>query len=166
MAKIGRTRGSVEYKHENISAVLNELGLPWLPGYVPHSNYQKALLDAIERYLTQHPAHSRACPAPPKATTRLPSVFVDPPIRTADEPIPDRLRYLVRKFDPVERDLRNRSPGKAGESFVVDLERRQLTEADHPDLARKVRWVSDEDGDGAGYDILSFASGRSRARTD
>jgi hypothetical protein len=27
---------------------------------------------------------------------------------------------------------------------------------DRPDLARKVRWVSQEDGDGAGYDILSF----------
>ena len=31
------------------------------------------------------------------------------------------------------------------------------------DLARKVRWVSDEDGDGAGYDIASFApDGRPR----
>lgn len=164
MAKIGRTRGSVEYKHENISAVLNELGLPWIPGYKPHSNYQKALLDAIERYLTQHPAIVESVPPSPTATTPLSTVFVDPPVRTAgNEPIPDRLRYLIRKFDPVERDRRNRSLGKAGESFVVDLERRQLTEADHPDLARKVRWVADEDGDGAGYDILSFdQDGRAR----
>ena len=44
----------------------------------------------------------------------------------------------------------------AGESFVVDLERRQLSEADQPDLARRVRWISVEDGDGAGYDVLSF----------
>ncbi|MGB5092459.1 MAG: DUF3883 domain-containing protein, partial [Parvibaculum sp.] len=28
--------------------------------------------------------------------------------------------------------------------------------SERPDLARKVRWVSEEDGDGAGYDILSF----------
>ena len=27
-ARIGRTHGSVEYKHQNISAVLNKLGLP------------------------------------------------------------------------------------------------------------------------------------------
>ena len=31
------------------------------------------------------------------------------------------------------------------------------------DLARKVRWVSEEDGDGAGYDIASFGpDGRAR----
>jgi hypothetical protein len=164
MAKIGRTRGSVEYKHENISAVLDKLGLPWLPGYVPHSNYQKALLDAIERYLTQHPTILEPAPISPTATPPLSTVFVDPPFSTAsNEPIPDRLRYLVRKFDPVERDRRNRLLGKAGESFVVDLERRQLMEADQSDLARKVRWVADEDGDGAGYDILSFhQDGRER----
>src|ERR1019366_7473109 len=71
-------------------------------------------------------------------------------------PVPDRLRSLVRKFDPVERDYRNRFLGKAGESFVLDLERRLLAGAARADLARKVRWVAAEDGDGAGYDILSF----------
>lgn len=65
----------------------------------------------------------------------------------------------MRKFDPVERDHRNRSLGKAGEAFVVDLERARLEEADRMDLARKVRWVSEEDGDGAGYDVLSFDPG-------
>ena len=58
----------------------------------------------------------------------------------------------------MERDYRNRSLGKAGEEFVVDLERRQLIGADRPDLARKIRWVAAEDGDGAGYDVLSFDS--------
>jgi len=164
MARIGRTRGSVEYKHENISAVLNELGMPWILGYKPRSNYQNAILDAIDRYLTHHPAILESVPTTsPTTTTPLSTVFVDPPVRASGhEPIPDRLRYLVRKFDPVERDLRNRSLGRAGESFVVDLERRQLTETDHPDLARKVRWVAAED-DGAGYDILSFGpDGRAR----
>lgn len=32
-----------------------------------------------------------------------------------------------------------------------------LRSAGRDDLARKVRWVSEEDGDGAGYDIASFA---------
>lgn len=31
-----------------------------------------------------------------------------------------------------------------------------LTRAGRADLARDVRWVSQEDGDGAGYDIASF----------
>jgi hypothetical protein len=56
----------------------------------------------------------------------------------------------------VERDRLNRSLGSAGEEFVVDLERRQLTEVGCTDLARKVRWVAAEDGDGTGYDVLSF----------
>jgi len=38
------------------------------------------------------------------------------------------LRRLIAKFDPVERDLRNRALGRAGEEFVVELERRQLAD--------------------------------------
>jgi Domain of unknown function (DUF3883) len=63
----------------------------------------------------------------------------------------------------VERDHRNRSLGQAGEEFVVDVERGKLTTASRPDLARKVRWIAAEDGDGAGYDVLSFdLAGRER----
>ena len=58
--------------------------------------------------------------------------------------IPDRLRHLVRKFDPVERDYRNRTLGKAGERFVLDLDRRRLTQAGRVDLAERVRWVAAE----------------------
>jgi Domain of unknown function (DUF3883) len=84
-------------------------------------------------------------------------IFVARPSLTlTNEAIPERLRRLIRKFDPVERDHRNRSLGHAGEEFVVDLERRLLAEADRADLARRVRWVAEEDGDGAGYDVLSF----------
>jgi hypothetical protein len=31
-----------------------------------------------------------------------------------------------------------------------------LTAAKRSDLARRIRWVASEDGDGAGYDVLSF----------
>lgn len=157
MARIGRTHRSIEFKHQNISAVLDELGMPWIPGYIPKRNYQSAIFDAIDRYLTQHQAILDRVSAPPTLAVAPATVFVDAPVLAANAgPIPDRLRRLVQKFDPVERDYRNRSLGKAGESFVVDLERRQLAEADRADLARKVRWVAAEDGDGAGYDILSF----------
>jgi hypothetical protein len=53
---------------------------------------------------------------------------------------------LVRKFDPVERDFRNRSLGKAGEEMVFTFERQHLTAQGRADLARKVRWVSQEVG--------------------
>ena len=156
MARIGRTHRSVEFKHQNISAVLDELGMPWISGYKPKSNYQSAIFGAIDRYLTQHPEILESVTTSLIVPTIPSVVFVDPPKLAAVKGPPDALQRLARKFDPVERDYRNRSLGKAGESFVVDLERNQLARADRPDLARKVRWVSAEDGDGAGYDVLSF----------
>jgi hypothetical protein len=155
MAQIGRTHRSVEFKHQNISAVLDELGMPWIPGYKPKRNYQNAIFDAIDRYLTKHPATLEPAPVMRPAPALPSEIFVPPPAITA-EPVPERLRRLVQKFDPLERDHRNHLLGRAGECFVVELEKRHLTDADRPDLARKVRWISAEDGDGAGYDVLSF----------
>jgi hypothetical protein len=157
MARIGRTHRSVEFKHQNISAVLDELGMPWIPGYKPKRNYQNAIFGAIDRYLTAHPNILEALPASPAVPPLSSEIFVDPPPLAAfDAQIPEGLRHLVRKFDPVERDHLNRSLGRAGEEFVVDLERRRLIGGDRPDLAGRVRWVAAEDGDGAGYDVLSF----------
>src|SRR5437879_4808395 len=47
-----RSRGSIERKHQNISAVLQKLGLPWIFGYKPLPNYQNALIAGIERHLS------------------------------------------------------------------------------------------------------------------
>jgi hypothetical protein len=164
MNQIGRTHRSVEFKHQNISAVMDELGLPWIPGYKPKRNYQNAIFDAIDRYLTKHTGILEPIALSPNVLRSTSEVFVEPPpLRSIDRPIPERLRQLVRKFDPVERDHRNRSLGKAGEEFVIDLERRRLTEVDRADLARKIRWTAVEEGDGAGFDIMSFdPSGRER----
>jgi hypothetical protein len=119
MAKIGRTHRAVEFKHQNISAVLDELGMPWIPGYKPKSNYQNAIFGAIDRYLTKHPGILESVRVLQKAPLVPSGVFVDPPILAAvDDPMPGALKRLIRKFDPVERDHRNRSLGKAGESFV------------------------------------------------
>jgi hypothetical protein len=157
MARIGRSHRSVEFKHQNISAVLDELGMPWIKGYRPKLNYQNAIFDAIDRYLTQHPLITPDVSSQTEDAIQSLSVFVEAPIPSAiTDAIPARLRRLVRKFDPVERDHRNRALGKAGEEFVLEIERRRLVEADRSDLARKVRWVAAEDGDGAGYDVLSF----------
>lgn len=163
MAQIGRTHRSVEFKHQNISAVLDELGMPWIPGYIPKRNYQGAIFDAIDRYLSKHRDLMERVPSvlPDKATDE---VFVSPPVLRADQPaLPGELTRLVQKFDPMERDHRNRALGKAGEAFVVHLERRRLETAERLDLARQVRWVAEEVGDGAGFDVLSFdLSGQQR----
>lgn len=164
MARIGRTHRSVEFKHQNISAVLDELGLPWIRGYIPKRNYQGAIFDAIERYLMGSPEILYRTPAAALPPTPASAIFVPAPVpEVAPEPIPKRLRQLVRKFDPVERDYRNRALGSAGEKYVLELERRRLNEANRPELAQCVRWVAREEGDGAGYDVLSFDdSGQAR----
>jgi len=164
MAQIGRTHRSIEFKHQNISAVLDELGMPWIPGYIPKRNYQKAIFGAIDRYLSRRPAILESVPATPPAPPLPDAIFVIPPaLLPASEPMIEPLVRLVRKFDPGERDFRNRLLGKAGEEFVVNLERSRLTGANRSDLAQKVRWVAAEDGDGAGYDVRSFdVAGRER----
>src|SRR5262245_20106583 len=70
-------------------------------------------------YQTEHPAVLDRVPSSPTVAVPPATVFVEVPVLSAHaEPIPDRLRRLVQKFDPVERDYGNRSLGKASESFV------------------------------------------------
>ena len=76
MAQIGRTHRSVEFKHQNISAVMDELGMPWIPGYKPKRNYQNAIFDAIDRYLTKNPGILEPAQTVPLAPVE---VFVAPP---------------------------------------------------------------------------------------
>jgi Domain of unknown function (DUF3883) len=157
MEQIGRTHRSVEFKHQNISAVLEEMGLPWITGYKPKRNYQASIFAAIDRYLSsdQDIAYSQL---PPRvlAVADDAVTFVDAPKLEVPSDRPWQLERLLKKFDPVERDRHNRSLGRAGEEFVLELERKKFTKLERPDLLKKIRWVSAEDGDGAGYDILSF----------
>jgi len=160
---IDRTEGSIEFKHQNISAVLLKLGLPRITGYVPAANYQKAIIPAIDRYLSLHPLALH----PERVVEGLSErqgLFVDkpPPLLPITPPKQDMER-LIRKFNPVERDFRNRKLGREGEELVFHFERERLQQLDRPDLAKKIRWISEELGDGAGYDILSFdTKGRER----
>lgn len=164
MQQIGRTHRSVEFKHQNISAVLEEMGLPWIVGYKPKRNYQASIFGAIDRYLSSNEEvvyHQ----LPPKVLSVADdgAAFVDAPRLELQPTRPWQLERLVRKFDPVERDLRNRSLGRAGEEFILEIEKRKLEKSQRPDLLKKIRWVSQDEGDGAGYDILSFEpDGRER----
>ena len=65
---------------------------------------------------------------------------------------------IAQKFDVAGRDARNRALGRAGEERILHHELLTLKMAGQDSLARKVRWVSEEDGDGAGYDIHSFVT--------
>ena len=156
-----RSKGSIEFKHQNISAVLSKLGYPWIIGYKPMFNFQSALLDGIERYLSaSEPTIAGELPAnsPVHGVSESPTIFFEPAPTVAAEVAPESvtMHRLIQKFDPAARDARNRALGKQGEERILRYEREALISLGQGDLARKVRWVAEEDGDGAGYDILSF----------
>lgn len=158
---IGRSKKSIEYKHMNISAVLERLGLPRIKGYAPLANFQSSLIAAIERRLATDPWTQAVSTdvAPNGAVHSRPSLWIGPAptVSPEDRKTTDALERLVRKFDPAERDARNRHLGRNGEELVFHHECESLMAAGREDLARKVEWTSQERGDGAGYDIASFA---------
>jgi hypothetical protein len=45
-----RTAAAIEFKHQNISAAMLDLGPPYIRGYKPRGNYQAALTTAIQRH--------------------------------------------------------------------------------------------------------------------
>ena len=155
----GRSHGSVEYKHQNISAVLERLSMPWIEGYKPMANFQASLIDGVERYLLR-PEFKLSAPvraAPMGFEDQSALLFELPPQLTpASTQEPEFLQRLVRKFDPAKQDARNRALGKQGEERIFLSEQIRLRAANRYNLAKKVRWVSEVEGDGAGYDILSF----------
>lgn len=158
---VGRGRGSIEYKHQNISAVLMGLGKAWIPGYNPAFNYQASLEDAVARWLAHRPGWfaGRKDTATMSKIREAGILRIDTAPALRNIPPPDeseQLARLARRFNVAERDHRNRQLGHAGEERVFQHEQETLRYAGRDDLAQKVRWVSVKDGHGLGYDILSF----------
>lgn len=165
---VGRSRTSIEYKHQNISAVLKGLGEDWIPGYKPAFNFQITLVDSVLRWLKNHPTWlSRRPPyLSVPGLNEAAQLWLGPPPTYSNQPPPAGLSQMLaiaKKFDVAGRDEQNRALGKAGEELVFSYERSLLVGAGRSDLARRVRWVSEDDGDGTGYDISSYEpDGRSR----
>lgn len=155
-----RSRQSIDFKYRNISAVLEELSSPWLPGYAPARHFQTPLLNAVEDFIARDSDRVLVAPEPIFEVAETASVYVGPPPPLEQSPRkrPDALERLIRKFDPAARDDRNRTLGKKGEERVFHAERQRLILIGREDLAKKVQWVSEELGDGAGYDIRSFST--------
>jgi len=158
-----RTKSSVELKHQNISAVLNDLGMPYISGYKPRGNSQLLLRKAVQEYVLRESGAVQGI-VDALEDVKLPgqktysAVLVDPPpieTFTASDTTQPRTR-LPRKIDFASRDEVNRKLGRAGEQWVLGYEQQRLVDSDQADLYAKIDWVSDRLGDGAGFDILSF----------
>lgn len=155
-----RTKGSVERKYQNISAVLNDLGLPFIDGYKPLSNAQGLLREAVRGFLDGNPTELEgvinildAVPATVVAPMDYNAVLVPPPSSATGGPL--ARRRLAHKFDFAGRDAKNRSLGEQGERWVIEYERARLKAAGCAHLIQAIEHVSQTQGDGSGYDIRS-----------
>tara|TARA_R110002124_G_scaffold12197_14_gene58184 strand:+ start:11681 stop:13006 length:1326 start_codon:yes stop_codon:yes gene_type:complete len=164
-----RNRGSVESKHRNISAIMIELGQPYIRGLTPMSNYQKQLKQVVLAYLAGHQTELE------ELVVAATGPVLDEPYQidwamVLDSELPEKIssiresnrQYLARKLNYAERERNNRALGERGESFVIEYERFRLNQADRPDLAREIEWSSSVHGDGLGYDVRSFDPSRDK----
>ena len=161
----GRSKGSVEFKHANVSAVLTLHGYPYIDGYKPRSNFQALLEQVVLEYLDVHrdffeplvtgPVLNPTA-SPDAGVFKVSRVVESPP---ADIRIPQTVwsqAARLSRFDFVARDAANRNLGRRGEEFVLEFERKRLHEGGRRDLVERIEWTAQTRGDGAGYDVQSF----------
>jgi hypothetical protein len=165
-----RSDGSIEFKHGNISAVMLKLGYPSLRGYNPRWNYQCLLREVVEQQLQHASSLDAVALAAVQQPAFSPEVFdfknveTSAPLKShvAREAEANYRSPLVSR-DYLAREARNQALGLAGEEFVASYEHWRLANSGHPRLADRVEHVSKTQGDGLGYDVLSFdANGRER----
>lgn len=155
----GRSKGSVEFKFQNVSAALRDMHAPWIEGYKPARNYQSSLAVALEHEILRRPALTDLMRQTMElgAAERLDVVWnvIEPPGGITFAPH-QRPRPLHTDF--VMLESASRSLGHSGELLVLERERRRLREAGQATLAARVEHVSVTQGDGLGYDIASFGT--------
>jgi hypothetical protein len=156
-----RSEQSVEFKHANISAVLIDLGFPYIPGYKPRGNYQRLLREVVADRLVGDRAIQQLAAADATSSSSIPEV---PDILKVVTDPPKPLHYVSEAgtlgtslgVNYLEIEARNQALGLAGEEFVLLFERARLASVGREALADKIQHVSREVGDREGFDIRSF----------
>ena len=173
-----RTKGAVEFKHQNISAALLQLGLPYIRGYKPMSNFQGVLLDVISSQLARSNELTTVLQADISAPVVEPEVFdiLKSHRLPKDHRAPQTKQIRKVELPPMASEIRaeykatekrgnrdylaeeaaNRMLGLSGEKFILRYEKARLTAANCEKLAEKIEHTSIDQGDGAGFDILSY----------
>ncbi len=140
-----RSDSSIEFKHQNISAVLIDLGYPYIVGYKRMENYQRLLAAAVlarivnNREIEPAVAASVEEAAQPATVGDILSRIAEPPSppeksrQCAESPLPGA--SVGRTVNYLEREARNRSLGRMGEEFAVAFEKARLVAAGSPRLA-------------------------------
>ncbi len=159
----GRSEVAIEFKHQNISAVLVEMGQPYIQGYKPAFNYQQQLKQVVFAHIAGHQREFEQLADEASASAAETNIAIDWD-KVLDLELPERIasvqeprrQYLARKTNFSERERSNRNLGERGEAFVIGYERYRLEQLGREDLAKEVEWSSTEQGDGLGYDVRSF----------
>lgn len=116
----GRSKASVEMKHQNVSAVLAGLGLPFIPGYKPRGNTQFLLRQQVQKFVLDHSETVRRIVdaleevKPASAKTFSAMVVDPPPVEVVAQLQTGPMVRLPRKMDYAARDENNRALGRAG----------------------------------------------------
>ncbi len=160
---IGRSKGSIEFKRCNISAVLRDIEMQWLPGYAPRPNYQRLLAEEVVRQIDVQPEIDQAATLDAERPAVVPTdmdftrIRVDAP--RSDFAVREQMTRMQiprkMKRDYLAREARNASLGRAGEELVLGLEEWRLRTGGHVHLANRIEHIA-ASNDAAGYDILSY----------
>ena len=166
-----RSDSSIENKHQNISAVLLDLGVMPINGYKPLFNYQALLAERVAAVVASDSALDAAALAAVVQHAEVPELptfenFVLPIPRIRHSVEEERLNWrgktAVRR-DYLERESRNKALGDAGETLALQFEVHRLHSLGLKRLSDRVEHTSSVCGDGFGFDILSFEEdGRER----
>jgi hypothetical protein len=157
-----RSEGSIEFKHQNISAILINLGRPYINGYLPRYNYQNLLEVEVKDYLIHHSEIESYFQQFVEKDIIKPQTGLDferiivPPPETISVTEPKVLyQHRPIKINYLEKEQLNKALGLYGEELVLEYEKWNLIKCGKDVLADKIEWISKEVGDGAGFDILS-----------
>lgn len=160
-----RTRPAIEKKHQNVSAIMLELGFPYIDGYKPLSNYQAGLREAVVAKLESDRTLRKVLDD--EAGHPVAAAPVDDILACLDSPPEAGAKRGKRRLatphpflgvNYLERESRNQALGRAGEEFVVQFEQARLGREGRADLAKRVEHSAVECGDGLGFDVRSFDS--------
>ena len=158
-----RTDGSIEFKHQNISAALIDLDYPYIDGYKPRFNYQNELFQVISKKTEEIDFDLPNIIDNNLNKTKKSSKDLTPILTEVQPPT-----TINRKINPYEKiefgrnnkknyaliENNNKNLGRRGEELVLEFEKQRVTKL-KLDVS-KVQWISEIKGDDEGYDILSL----------
>ena len=153
---------AIEFKHQNISGILADMGLPYIKGYKPLFNYQRGILiEEVTKVLNaKRVVFEKVFKKFVEEKTNPISKKID--FEKIIDSSPNKKKHIEKeplflpiKINYLKKEQNNRILGEYGEQLVFDYEKWRLISEGKEKLAERIEWISKDKGDGMGYDILS-----------